>query len=146
MAQNNSQSVELSYHNETPPVSSFIQFRADCGWGTISELQAKRALDNALFSVTVFAGQKVVGSGRVIGDGALNYYIQDLIVDPAFRNQQVGSKILSRLMAQIKEYKLPGSATVGLMSAAGKEAFYEQFGFTARPTDVFGAGMTMDLD
>jgi hypothetical protein len=25
----------------------------------------------------------------------------------------------------------------------GKEAFYERYGFTIRPTDKFGAGMTM---
>ncbi len=36
----------------------------------------------------------------------------------------------------------PGTV-VGLMLPAGKEAFYEPFGFVRRPSDRFGCGMTL---
>ena len=35
------------------------------------------------------------------------------------------------------------NSVVGLMSATGKEAFYEKYGFTIRPTEKLGAGMTI---
>jgi hypothetical protein len=31
----------------------------------------------------------------------------------------------------------------GLMAAKGKEPFYIPFGFTVRPSDEFGSGMTL---
>lgn len=36
----------------------------------------------------------------------------------------------------------PEGATLGLMAAHDKEAFYEKFGFEQRPTNRLGAGMT----
>ena len=35
------------------------------------------------------------------------------------------------------------NAVVGLMAATGKEPFYEKYGFTRRPTNTLGAGMTI---
>ena len=43
-------------------------------------------------------------------------------------------------MEYVKNNACPG-AVVGLMSAKGKEDFYERFGFWKRPTDSFGHGM-----
>ena len=36
----------------------------------------------------------------------------------------------------------PEGATLGLMAAHDKEAFYEKFAFEQRPTNRLGAGMT----
>jgi hypothetical protein len=49
-------------------------------------------------------------------------------------------QILSYLKSQMK----PGwGVTIDLMSAIGKEKFYEKFGFVIRPRERRGAGMDL---
>ena len=52
----------------------------------------------------------------------------------------IGKKIMDEIMIYIRENYTNGSM-VCLLSAKGKEAFYEKFGFIERPNDIFGAGM-----
>jgi GNAT superfamily N-acetyltransferase len=78
--------------------------------------------------------------GRVIGDGALAYYIQDIIVLPAFQKQGVGRLIMDDIIRHLKKNCTPNSI-VGLMAAKGVTAFYEKYGFIARPDEKHGPGM-----
>ena len=135
----------IEYRMVAPSAKVFAQFRADCGWGLISGSQAQAALDNSLYVICAFDGDKTVGFGRLIGDGALNFYVQDLIVDSNYRGASIGSTLLDKLLAELKANMGQGQCTVGLMAAVGKEAFYEKFGFIKRPNDRFGCGMSMDI-
>lgn len=47
---------------------------------------------------------------------------------------------MKRIMDYIDK-KACNGAVVGLMSAKGKEKFYEKFGFWMRPNNHFGSGM-----
>lgn len=126
---------------EAPAAGDFIALRAACGWGAIAPDVAERSLAAGLFNVTLRDGARLAGFGRVVGDGVLYFYLQDVIVHPDFRGQGVGRKIVEALLAEVLA-RAPMGATIGLMSAEGKEGFYEKFGFTRRPTDHLGAGMT----
>ena len=46
------------------------------------------------------------------------------------------------VMAFLERLSVDGGIFVNLMSAVGKEGFYEAFGFQARPNDKRGPGMT----
>jgi hypothetical protein len=48
--------------------------------------------------------------------------------------------MMKEIMNYIAENACEG-AIVGLMSAQGKEEFYEKFGFRKRPNEKFGHGM-----
>ncbi|RGP38471.1 GNAT family N-acetyltransferase [Pseudotabrizicola alkalilacus] len=133
--------ASLSFKFEPPLPGEFIRFRAACGWGEIGEDTARAALNASLLAVTCRSGEKLVGCARVVGDGVLYFYIQDVIVSSDWRGHGIGKRIVSLLMERLEE-RAPNGATIGLMAAAGKELFYEQFGFQARPTDRLGAGMT----
>lgn len=132
----------ITYTKIPPSPAIFAQFREKCGWGTVSDDSAKIAILNSLVFITAYRGDKLVGFGRVIGDGALNYYIQDLIVEENARGLGIGRAIMKELLAEIIG-RACGGATIGLMAAVGKEAFYEQLGFVSRPNTQYGAGMTL---
>ena len=140
MSENN-----YKFSNVAPPISEFIDFRALCGWGTLSLEAAQRTLAAGIANTTVYNQGNVVGFGRIIGDGAIYFYIQDLIVGEPYRKTGTGSDIMIHLIAQIREIALPG-ASIGLMSAVTKENFYKKFGFISRPSHNYGAGMTLLLD
>lgn len=135
----------FEFINVAPPISEFINLRAQCGWGVISRETATKTLDAGIASTTVYAGDNVAGFGRVIGDGAIYFYVQDLIVNPQYRGSGLGTAIMKQLIGRVREIAMPG-ASLGLMSAINKEEFYEQLGFISRPNQHYGAGMTLILE
>jgi len=76
----------------------------------------------------------------VIGDGAMYFYIQDVIIHPEHQNKGLGSKIMNTLIAHLESCCAPG-ATIGLLAAHGKESFYLKFGFEPRDGESLGLGM-----
>ena len=97
----------------------------------------QRGLDSALYSVCAVQDEEVIGCGRVVGDGGMYFYLQDVIVLPAHQGEGIGRAITARLMAFVESRATPGSF-VGLMAAKGVSGFYERFGFAARATDAPG--------
>jgi len=124
-----------------PTAGEFVELRAACGWGAVEMAVAERALAAGLVNVVARDGGRLAGFGRVVGDGVLYFYVQDVIVHPDFRGRGVGRLIVELMLAEVLK-RAPVGATIGLMAAEGKEGFYEKFGFTRRPTDRLGAGMT----
>ena len=62
-------------------------------WGEGPSLeQTKLAMDNTLFRVSIFDGERIVAMARVIGDMGLCYYIKDVIVLPEYQGKGIGRK------------------------------------------------------
>ena len=124
----------------------FIRLRKAAGWGIHPENQAEVGLKNSLFTVAAIHNNQVIGMGRLVGDGFMICYIQDLIVLPEYQGKGIGTAIMERLMTYISDNAIPETCvTAGLFSAKGKEGFYEKFGFYIRPNDNRGAGMEMGV-
>jgi ribosomal protein S18 acetylase RimI-like enzyme len=125
---------------ESPSIEEFLSLRNKIGWGELDVNLAKTSLTNSLFHVIVRDESQLIGMGRVVGDGAMYFYIQDVIVDPSYQNAGVGSA----LMEQIENYLLVAAkkgSTIGLLAAKGKEVFYTRYGYTLRPNSSLGNGM-----
>jgi len=125
-----------------PQAEEYNWLREQIGWRTNPEDVIRRALPNSLYGVCAYRAGRLVGMARVIGDAGLVYYIQDVIVVPECQRQGIGTQMMDRVMSYIREHASL-NMTVGLMSAKGKEPFYEKYGFTVRPTEKLGAGMTI---
>lgn len=131
----------ISYLFAPPIPEAFVKLRSNCGWGEISLNTATVALKRSVIDLTVFEGDRLIGVGRVVGDGVLYFYLQDIIVLPTHQNHSIVRQIVSKLLEESLARAATG-ATIGLMSAKGKEASYQHFGFQERSTDQLGAGMT----
>jgi GNAT superfamily N-acetyltransferase len=115
-----------------PAVSEYLTLREAVGWGRLDEHLAEHGLESALFTVCALHEGNVVGCARVIGDGALYFYLQDVLVLPRLQGRGLGKRLMEPIMRYLDEHALPGSF-VGLMAAEGVSDFYRQFGFAARP-------------
>lgn len=125
---------------ESPSALEFSNLRNKIGWGETDVNMAKVSLENSLFHVVIRDQSKLIGMGRVVGDGAMYFYVQDVVVDPDYQKQGIGNV----LMVQIEEYLSSATnkgSTVGLLAAKGKEGFYTRFGYVLRPSDSLGNGM-----
>lgn len=125
-------------------VDTYLYLRESVGWKKLSREQAQKALDHSLFTLCAYLDGKPVGMGRIVGDGAVICYVQDLIRHPDARGHRIGKMILERLIAYVESLRLDGTEMMlDLMCAKGRESFYQSFGFIARPTDHLGPGMIM---
>ena len=74
----------------------------------------------------------IVAMGRVVGDGAFFFYVQDVAVHPHHRHQGLGTTLMHRLRAQVTALA-GGTAFVGLFSTPEAEQLYQSTGFGSRP-------------
>ncbi len=123
-----------------PSASEFSCLRAKVGWGDTNLNMAQCSLDNSLFHVTAHVGLKLIGMGRVIGDGVMIFYVQDLVVDPDFQKQGIGDALMLEIEKYLNVAAKKGS-TIALLSAQGKERFYSRYGYSERTGNPLGKGM-----
>lgn len=135
----------VEFDEERPSPEEYNHLRDIVGWGRYDPQSAVDGLDNSLYTAALREDGQLVAFGRVIGDGRITFYIQDVIVIPEKRGRGYARMIMDRLMAYIAEAAAP-NAVVGLMSAGGVEELYEKYGFIRRPVGRFGAGMTLPTD
>ena len=125
---------------DAPSVEEFNKLRNIIGWGDIDFDMAQLSLDNSLFHVTIRANKQLIAMGRIVGDGAMYFYVQDIVVNPEYQQRGLGHKVMQYIESYLSGTTKKG-ATIGLLSAKGKEGFYERFGYIQRPNDILGNGM-----
>lgn len=127
-------------------VDTYLGLRKSVNWKVLSDEQAKKALDRSLFTVCVYDDGKPIGMGRIVGDGVVIDYIQDLVVRPEYQGKGVGRMVIEHLIDYVKSSKIPDTEIMlCLMCAKGRENFYKRFDFIARPTEKLGPGMIQYL-
>ena len=100
-----------------------------------------------MYNIVAKNGHEVIGMGRLVGDGVLYWYVQDVYVNPLYQGKGIGKEIMRLLSKYIEKNSLPNTTvTIGLMAAEGKCGFYEKLGYFVRPAEGFGPGMMMFLE
>lgn len=134
----------IKYIMHTPSAEEFNYLTDSVGWGIRENSVVETALKNTLYSLCVYADNKLIGYGRIIGDKTIFLYIQDIMVIPEYQNKHIGTGIMKNLLTQINEYKkINPNIRTYLGASKGKESFYEKFGFISRPNEDLGSGMIL---
>lgn len=123
-----------------PSIDEYINLCSAVGWKDYMNFEvAEESLNRSLFGVVVQHEDEIVGMGRIVGDGRIYFYIQDIAVLPEHQNRGVGNTIILAINEYLKE-KAPEKAFIGLFAAQGKEPFYKKYGFDHREgmTGMFG--------
>ena len=115
------------------------------GWGHYDNQISKKALDNTIYSVSVYENNTIIGYGRIIGDGICFLYIQDIMVVPEYQSKKIGTTIMNKLLEKIETIKKENpSLRVYLGATKGKEEFYKKLGFVTRKEYGLGEGMILN--
>lgn len=74
-----------------------------------------------------FAGDKLVGIARAVGDGATIVFVQDLIVVPSYQRRGIGKQLMQAVIERFS-----GVYQMELLTDDGSAActLYERLGFT----------------
>jgi ribosomal protein S18 acetylase RimI-like enzyme len=97
------------------------------GWGHAFDLdRLPDSLERSLCGVVMLDGETVVGMGRVVGDGVMYFYIQDVAVLPAYQRRGLGALVLQALLAWITPL---APSFVGLFATPDGMSLYQNAGF-----------------
>ena len=115
----------------------FVRLRIEAGFAEIPVEHARKALQNGLLNVSAIYHGELVGMGRLVGDGAMYWYLQEIIILPNFQRKGIGTMIVNHLIDYAKANSITGKfTTIGGVSAKGKEPFYKKMGFDIISTGI----------
>jgi ribosomal protein S18 acetylase RimI-like enzyme len=123
---------EVTIEERAPAADEYRRLRQDAGWDEVNTRAVSTGLRNSLYSVCAICDGQVVGCGRVVGDGGLYFYVQDVIVSSEHRGRGIGKRIMGSIVEYL-DFRAEQNAFVGLMATDGAAGFYEKFGFAPRP-------------
>ena len=120
-----------------PKISEYRSLCESVGWGQVMNFDAAiRGLQKSTAGVVVHNNEsKAIGMGRIVGDGAIYFYIQDIVVTPEYQKSGIGTCILNALLEYIKN-EAPEKSFIGLFSVPEAVDFYKKF--TIEKRDLIG--------
>lgn len=133
--------MSYTIERRIPTAKQWMSLRESVGWATFEEDAARKSLEATTFCVCAFEDGELVGMARVLGDGIICFYVGNVMVRPDRQREGIGSEIMREIMKYLDEHAAHG-AIASLLSIAGKEEFYTQFGFVKRPDENQGCGMS----
>ena len=99
------------------------------GWisYTAKPKMLEEALKNSLVVLYAFDGDKLVGLIRAVGDGASILFIQDILVNPSYQRQGIGSQFVKKILARFSDVYQIHLLTD---NQEGTRQYYQSLGFT----------------
>ncbi|WP_338780239.1 GNAT family N-acetyltransferase [Metabacillus sp. FJAT-52054] len=117
------------FKNNIPTLEEYKYLCESVGWTHYMNFEvAETSLKNSIYCITVTDHNQIVGMGRIVGDGSIYFYIQDIVVHPDYQNNGIGNEIMNSLINFLNR-NAPNKAFVGLFASQGNESFYEKYKF-----------------
>ncbi len=121
----------------------FIRLFAGAGWGELPPELVEIALKGSWATFSVCKEGRTIAMARLLGDGAMSFFLKDFVVEPQYQGQGIGRALLTHVENYIASRLMPGCpGYLQLVSAKGKEAFYTKCGYAIHPHEHSGAGMS----
>jgi GNAT superfamily N-acetyltransferase len=113
------------------------------GWADKDRLdRSVLTLSGARLGAVAVSGDRAVGMGMILGDGATFAYVKDIVVHPEWQARGIGTRIVEALLAIIRRSR-PEGMLVTLFTGQHLAEFYEQFGFSG-PEKLYGMSLKID--
>ncbi|UAB73485.1 GNAT family N-acetyltransferase [Vibrio sp. SCSIO 43132] len=118
--------MSIKTFEEAPTPEEFVAMRITAGLSAKSLEAARIGLPNSLYAVSIRDEGKLIGMGRVVGDGACNFEVVDVAVDPSYQGKGLGKQIMQYIDAYIASVALEGSY---VSMIADEPEFYQKLGY-----------------
>lgn len=129
----------ISYHeNRWIDQQTLTDLYRDVGWKAYYDHPDKmaRLLDGALWHLSAWQGEELLGLIRCVGDDCSILYIQDLLVKTAWQRRGIGSQLMQRTLSHFSHIRQTVLLT---QDEEGTRAFYEAQGLVmVNRMDILG--------
>jgi len=112
-----------------PTIEEYQDISTSVGWTGELDLQVLTlSLKRSVFSVVVEHQNQAIGMGRIVGDGYLYFYLQDISVKEEFQQHGLGELIVQSLLTYVETHTHEKSF-VGLFTTSNVIPFYQKNDF-----------------
>ncbi|CAB1249036.1 GNAT family N-acetyltransferase [Vibrio cholerae] len=118
--------MTIKFEEKVPSPKEFCDMRVKAGLSPKSLKAATIALPNSLYGISIRNGDELIAMGRVVGDGACNFEVVDVAVDPSYQGRGLGRKVMEYIDSYLSSVALDGSY---VSMIADEPAFYEKLGY-----------------
>ncbi len=118
-----------------PTPEEYINLRKKAGLSAKSIEAAKKGLPNSLYGITIRDNGRLIGMGRVIGDGACFFEVVDIAVDPDYQGLGLGKTIMLKIEKYLDSSAMEGSY---VSMIADKPGFYQKMGYKLTAPEAQG--------
>lgn len=80
-----------------PTAEDYVSLRLRSGMGSKDLQRSKLALENSLFTVSLYDKEKLIGFGRVVGDSGITYVVSDIMVDREYQRKGFAEQIMKAI-------------------------------------------------
>ena len=122
--------MSVTIVHRRPTVEEFESVVKSVGFRGHDDIAVEIALANTIFSICAEEEGRVVGVGRIIGDGAISLLLTNVMVRPSHQRRGIGSLIVKALCSEVE--RLPyKNIVLEAVPQPGSALFYERLGFRA---------------
>jgi len=111
--------------NAPTSVKQIADLREAVGWNRMESFYESEHM-NSYFHISVYDCEKLIGYIDTVSNGVTDAYIQDLMVHPEYQCKGIGTELMNRTIAYLKERK------IYMISVVFEERLlplYKRFGF-----------------
>ena len=112
-------------YNESISPKAIADLRESVGWNRM-EKEYGNPLMTSFFHIAVYDGDQLVGFVDSVSNGVTDAYIQDLIVRPDYQGKGIGTDLMKKMIANLKEKHI---YIISVIYEESLKPFYDRFGF-----------------
>jgi ribosomal protein S18 acetylase RimI-like enzyme len=139
--------IEIATHEQRKVSAADVRRLYDgAGWWPGWDIGGIERAIAASVAIGAWDGDRLVGFTRALTDGVHRAYVEDVVVDPDYRGQQIGERVVAALVEAIGDVHV-----ISLFCEPERVAFYGRNGFKESATQKMlhrepGAGVPGSLD
>ena len=128
--------IKTSY--DLPNSLDYIKLRVNSGMGNKKSIERVNiALKNSLFTISLYDEKKLIGMGRIIGDGGISHAVTDIMVDKEYQGKGYGKLIMKEIDNYFSE-NTDEDCYIILIANLPADSLYSKFSFEYLPDSKCG--------
>ncbi len=120
-----------------PSAEDYVSLRLRSGMGNKDLKRSEIALNNSLFIVALYDEEKLIGFGRVVGDGGITYVVSDIMVDKDYQRRGLAEQIMKAIDGYFEENTYEDSY-ICLIANCPADLLYNKHKFEYLPENKYG--------
>ncbi|ERK31544.1 GNAT family N-acetyltransferase [Clostridium intestinale] len=120
-----------------PSAENYVSLRLRSGMGNKELKRSEIALKNSLFIVALYDEEKLIGFGRVVGDGGITYVVSDIMVDKNYQRRGLAEQIMKAIDGYFEENAHEDSY-ICLIANHPADILYNKHKFEYLPENKYG--------
>jgi ribosomal protein S18 acetylase RimI-like enzyme len=115
----------LYKENTSVSADKIAKLRNSVGWNGMESCYSDPRM-NSYYHIACYDDDMLIGYVDTVSNGVTDAYIQDLMVNPAYQRYGIGTELMNKIIARLKENKI---YMISVVYDTALLSFYQRFGF-----------------